>query len=97
MATPGNGKVTLSWRAENELGAKGYRVYYGTSPRNYLGTGANEGDSPVDVGAKTSIEITGLTNGSLYYFALVAYDGSQPPQQSGFSPEVSARPSRIYK
>jgi len=27
----------------------------------------------------------------------VAYDDSEPPQQSEFSPEVSARPSRIYK
>ena len=97
MATPGNGKVTLAWRAVNELDVKGYAVYYGTSPHNYLGTGASEGNSPVDVGAKTSIEITGLTNGSLYYFAVVAYDDSSPPQNSTFSPEVSARPSRIYK
>ena len=97
MATPGNGKVTLSWRPVNELSVKGYRVYYGTSPRNYLGTGAKEGDSPVDAGSKTRIEITGLTNGNLYYFVVVAYDDSEPPQQSEFSPEVSARPSRIYK
>ena len=93
----GNGKVTLSWRAVNELNAKGYRVYYGTSPHNYLGTGAAEGDSPLDAGSKTSVDVTGLDNGSLYYFAVVAYDDSSPPQISEFSPEVSARPSRIYK
>ena len=97
IATPGNGKVTLRWRAVNELGVKGYMVYYGTSPGNYLGTGAAEGDSPVDAGTKTSIEMTGLTNGNLYYFAVVAYDDSEPPQKSDFSPEVSARPSRIFK
>jgi hypothetical protein len=97
MATAGNGKVTLSWRAVNELDVKGYMVYYGSSPHNYLGTGAEEGDSPVDVGTKTSIEISGLTNGSLYYFAVVAYDDSVPPQKSDFSAEVSSRPSRIYK
>ncbi len=97
MAAPGNGKVTLTWRPVNELGVKGYMVFYGTSPHNYLGTGAQEGDSPVDAGTKTSIEISGLTNGNLYYFAVVAYDDSVPPQKSDFSPEVSARPSRIYK
>jgi len=97
MAAAGNGKVTLSWRAVNELDVKGYMVYYGTSPHNYLGTGAAQGDSPVDAGTNTSIEISGLTNGSLYYFAVVAYDDSIPPQRSDFSPEVSARPSRIYK
>jgi len=97
MAAPGNGKVTVSWRPVDELNVKGYMVYYGTSPRNYLGTGAAEGDSPVDAGAKTSIDITGLTNGNLYYFAVVAYDDSEPPQKSDFSAEASARPSRIYK
>jgi hypothetical protein len=97
MAAPGNGKVTVSWRAVSELNVKGYMVYYGSAPGNYLGTGAQEGDSPVDAGAKTSIEITGLANGNLYYFAVVAYDDSEPPQKSTFSREVSARPSRIYK
>ncbi len=96
MATPGNGKVTLSWRKVNDLQVKGYLVFYGTSPRNYLGTGAAPGPSPIDAGSVTSIEIGGLDNGSLYYFAVAAYDDSQPRQQSEFSPEVSARPSRIY-
>jgi hypothetical protein len=81
----------------SELNVKCYMVYYGTSPHNYLGTGASEGDSPLDAGAKTGIEITGLVNGNLYYFSVVAYDDSEPPQKSDFSPEVSARPSRIYK
>jgi len=95
-ATPGNGKVTLAWRAVNELNVKGYAVYWGTSPHNYLGTGSAQGNSPVDAGSRTSIEISGLENGSLYYFAVVAYDSSDPPQNSEFSAEVSARPSRIY-
>jgi hypothetical protein len=96
-ATPGNGKVTLSWRKVNDLNVKGYRVYYGDAPHTYLGTGAGPGDSPIDVGDATRAEITGLENGKLYYFAVVAYDDSLPPQQSTFSAEVSARPSRIYQ
>ena len=97
MATAGNGKVTLTWRKVNDLNARGYLVYYGGAPRTYLGTGAAQGDSPVDAGAAPSITIDGLANGNLYYFAVAAYDGADPRQQSDFSPETSARPSRIYK
>jgi hypothetical protein len=95
-ATPGNGKVTLTWRKVNDLAVKGYRVYYGDAPQRYLGTGAAQGDAPLDAGAATSIEISGLENGTLYYFAVTAYDGSDPRQESQFSAEKSARPSRIY-
>ncbi|HET6484833.1 MAG TPA: fibronectin type III domain-containing protein [Spirochaetia bacterium] len=95
-ASPGNGSVTLSWQPVNDIDVKGYSVYYGTAPHNYLGTGAAEGDSPLDAGTATSLKITGLSNGRLYYFSVVAYDTSQPPQRSDFAAEVSARPSRIY-
>jgi hypothetical protein len=97
VATAGNGKVTLTWRKVNDLNVKGYVVFYGTSPHNYLGTGAAQGSSPVDAGSSTTIEIGGLENGSLYYFAVAAYDTSDPRQQSEFSAETSARPSRIFK
>jgi hypothetical protein len=97
VATPGNGKVTLAWRAVKDLTVKGYKVYYGTTPHNYLGTGAGQGDSPLEAGTATTITIDGLANGSLYTFAVTAYDDSEPRQESEFSAEVSARPSRIYK
>ncbi len=97
VATPGNGKVTLTWRRVNDLNVKGYVVFYGTSPHNYLGTGSARGDSPIDAGSSTTLEIGGLDNGSLYYFAVAAYDTSDPRQQSEFSAEISARPSRMYK
>jgi hypothetical protein len=97
VATPGNGKVTLTWRKVNDLNVKGYLVFYGSSPHNYLGIGAAQGASPVDAGSATTLEISGLENGSLYYFAVAAYDTSDPRQQSEFSAEISARPSRIYK
>jgi hypothetical protein len=96
-ATAGNGKVTLTWRRVNDLNVQGYLVYYGPAPQNYLGTGATEGDSPIDAGSATTLVVTGLDNGSLYYFTVASYDDSSPRQQSDFSPEVSARPSRIYK
>ena len=97
VVTPGNGKVTLTWRKVNDLNVKGYLVFYGTSPHNYLGTGAAQGASPIDAGAATTLEIGGLENGSLYYFSVAAYDTSDPRQQSEFSEETSGRPSRIYK
>ncbi len=76
---------------------KGYLVYYGAAPHNFLGTGAAQGESPIDAGTATTIVIDGLDNGSLYYFAVTAYDSSVPRQQSEFGAEVSARPSRIYR
>jgi hypothetical protein len=97
VVTPGNGKVTLTWRKVNDLNLKGYLVFYGTSSHNYLGTGAAQGESPIDAGSATTLEIGGLENGSLYYFAVAAYDASDPRQQSEFSAEISSRPSRIYK
>jgi hypothetical protein len=95
-ATPGNGKVTLSWRRVDDPEVKGYEVYYGGSPGSYFGEGAAQGDSPLDAGDLTQLEITGLENGTLYYFAVVAYNGAEPRQRSRFSAEVGARPSRIH-
>jgi len=97
VATAGNGTVTLAWRKVNGLNVKGYLVYYGREPQNYLGTGATQGDSPIDAGPATTLAISGLENGSLYYFAVTAYDDSSPRQESRFGAEASARPSRIYK
>ncbi len=88
--------VVLSWNAVSDPDVKGYLVFYGDEPGQYFGEGAAEGSSPIDAGNKTAITLTGLQNGSLYYFSVMAYDGSLPPQRSGFSREVSARPSRLY-
>jgi len=94
-AAPGNGKVTLSWRRVDDPEVKGYEVYYGLFPGSYFGEGAAQGLSPLDAGDATQVEISGLENGTLYYFAVAAYDGSTPRQRSVFSVEVGARPSRI--
>ena len=92
----GDGKVVLSWRPVNERDVRGYRIYYGEAPGNYLGRGADEGDSPLDVGDVTRFEISGLQNGRLYTFAVAAYDSTDPPHLSRFSREVSARPSGLH-
>ena len=93
LAAPGNGSVRLAWSPVREEDVRGYLVYYGNSPGNYHGTGSDRGPSPIDVGPLTELNLGGLNNGWLYYFAVVAYDDTDPPHRSGFSREVSARPS----
>ena len=73
---PGTGGVLeVGWSANHEPDLAGYRVYYDTDGRPpYLGSGASEGPSPVDVGKVTHFRLTGLSNGITYYIAVTAYD-----------------------
>ncbi len=95
-AQPQDGAIALSWRAVVDPDLSGYRIYYGARPDQYFGTDSSSGPSPIDVGNTTSFTLKGLTNGRLYYIAVVAYDATQPREQGGFSNEVAARPSRLY-
>lgn len=100
-ATPGNGQVTLQWTAVPEPDVQGYMIYYGDRPGQYFGTDIPQGISPIDAGKATSITLTGLTNGKLYYFAVSAYDESRTTGPGGrhtgaLSTEVTARPLRVY-
>jgi hypothetical protein len=96
-AVPRDGAVDLSWRAGPDEDTAGYLVYYGEAPGEYFGSGAVLGVSPVDAGKRSSLRIDGLRNGSLYYFAVAAYDSGSPPGSfhcGDFSREVTARPLR---
>lgn len=80
------GSATLSWTAPttNSDGTAltdlaGYKVYYGTTSGVY--------SSNVDAGNVTSYQLTGLTDGATYYFAITAYDTSG--NQSAYSSQVS--------
>lgn len=79
VATPGNGRVTLTWTASPN--AVTYRVYSGASQ------GA-EGATAVTSSNGTSALVTGLTNGSTYYFIVKAFDNLGNPSPA--SSEVSA-------
>jgi fibronectin type 3 domain-containing protein len=80
------GSATLSWDAPqtyidgrplgDALG--GFKVYYGTSSRNYIHV--------VDVGKATTYKVTGLSPAT-YYFAVTAYD--RTGNESDYSNEVS--------
>ena len=80
FAAGGNcAQVTLAWDANSEPNIAGYKVYYGTASRVY--------NWYFDVGKVTTYSVTGLTDGSTYYFAATAYDTSGV--ESTYSSEVS--------
>jgi hypothetical protein len=92
-----DGAVELSWKPSNDADVAGYLVYYGTSSGNYFGEEAVIGGSPANVGKQTSVRIEGLKNGTLYYFAVAAYDRMEAPHIGAFSREISARPLRMLE
>ncbi|MCL2277646.1 MAG: hypothetical protein FWC21_07080 [Treponema sp.] len=90
-----DGAVTLSWRHSLTDNTKGYLVYYSSVRGELFGTGASLGPSPIDVGITNNIVINGLSNGTLYYFAVAAYDnrtGETSYHAGEFSSLVTARP-----
>ena len=64
--TAGNAQVTINWSAVS--GASGYTIQYGTSTGVYT--------TSVNAGNVTSYNVTGLTNGTTYYFKVQAYDSA---------------------
>ncbi|MGH3179799.1 MAG: fibronectin type III domain-containing protein, partial [Streptosporangiaceae bacterium] len=88
-ASPGNGKVTLSWTtpgSDGGTGISGYEIYRGTSPGGESGTPVN-----ASLVAGTSFTVTGLTNGTRYYFTVAAVNKAK--LQSAKSGEASATPA----
>jgi predicted outer membrane repeat protein len=67
--------VTLTWSPNPEADLAGYKVYYDTDGPGfpYDGTGASQGDAPIDVGNVLSATLTGLAPGT-YYISVTAYD-----------------------
>lgn len=92
-AEKGNGQVKLSWNYSVDDSAGGYYIYYGTRPGEYLGRFAAEGPSPINVGNSTTFTLTGLENGTIYYFAIAAWSKNDSRISGPLSKEVFARPS----
>lgn len=69
--------VTLEWDRNPESNITGYRLYQGTSSRNY--------SSGVNVGNQTRYTVNDLVEGRTYYFAVTA---SNPHGESGYSNEL---------
>jgi len=83
-ARAGDRQVTLIWDVNKESNFLRYRIYSGTSPTLIAKMDSVEGV------ANTTKTITGLTNGTTYYFRITAVNSVL--QESGFSNEVSASP-----
>lgn len=80
-ANAGDGQVQVSWAAVS--GATSYNVYYSSSPAVTTASGTKV------AGAVSGSNITGLTNGTAYYFIVTAVNISG---ESAASTTVSATP-----
>jgi hypothetical protein len=82
--------VHLQWSGAGPLSTgDGYRLYYAqeaTAGPGQSGTGATEGDAPIDVGNTTSTTLHGLAPGYFYHFIVQTYYGDG--RLSPFSNEV---------
>jgi len=87
LATAGDRQVTLTWNANNEADFLRYRIYAGTTANPTTKLDSVNGIS------NTTKRISGLTNGTTYYFRITAVDTTQ--QESLFSNEVSIIPRAI--
>jgi subtilase family serine protease len=84
-ATAGNASVSLTWSAA--AGAKSYNVYDAKSS-------GGEGSTPVMTGLATpSATITGLSNGTAYYFTVAAVDAGGTSSASAEAHATPAAPS----
>ncbi|NTV37579.1 MAG: fibronectin type III domain-containing protein [Anaerolineales bacterium] len=85
-ATPGNNQVTTTWTAVTE--ATSYNVYYSTS------AGVTKLNGTKVANAVSPKAITGLTNGTTYYFVVTAVNAAGESVESS---ETSAAPSAVLQ
>lgn len=80
--------VTLAWDANTESNLAGYKIHYNLTQDGppYNGTGATEGNSPIDVGNVTTYTLHGLPDDASVRFVATAYNDQG--LESGFSNEV---------
>ncbi|HEV8249301.1 MAG TPA: LamG-like jellyroll fold domain-containing protein, partial [Gaiellaceae bacterium] len=95
-ATAGNGSVSLSWTPNTDADLRGYNLYRSTSsPVSTSGTPVNGG---TPLGA-TSYTDNGVTNGTTYYYAVVAVDNSwnasAPSSEASATPQAAAGPHAL--
>src|ERR1039458_7293932 len=71
--------VTLAWNPSTDPTVVGYNIYYGGASGDYTNT--------LSAGNATNITVSGLVEGTTYFFAATTYNGSGV--QSPFSKEVT--------
>jgi hypothetical protein len=77
--------MILNWRASVSSQVAGYNVYYGTTAGKY--------PYKVNVGNSTTITISSLTEGGVYYFVATAYDAKG--KESAYSSPITVVVPRI--
>ncbi len=87
-ATVGNAQVTLKWNKNTESDFLKYRIYRGTTSGGEI-----LADSTSASITDTTRLVSGLTNGTTYYFRITAIDSSR--LESNYSNEVSATPGML--
>ncbi|MDU4696584.1 MAG: S-layer homology domain-containing protein [Paenibacillus sp.] len=83
-AVAGNSNVTLTWTPVN--GSTGYNIYQRLSSDSY------KTEVATVTGSVYSYQVTGLTNGTMYYFAVQSVN---PGGESDLSNEVSTTPMTV--
>jgi hypothetical protein len=84
-ATPGDGQVTIAWTPVSD--AISYNIYWSATTGVTTGTTTN---GILITGATTPYTLTGLTNGTIYYFVVTSVFATG---ESAGSTQVSATPS----
>lgn len=77
----GASSVGLAWNASTDSSVAGYNVYYGTGSHSY--------QALVPVGTNVTTTVSGLAEGTTYYFAVTAVDAFGV--ESDFSGELADR------
>ena len=77
--------ATFSWLPNSESSLAGYKIHFGTASNAY--TQIIDAGVPSTVNGRVSVTVSGLANGTTYYFAATAYDSSG--SESGYSTEVT--------
>ncbi len=87
-----DGAAELSWAPSIDTDTKGYLIYFGEKKGEYQCDG-----SPIDAGNVTKFKIENLKNGTIYFFAIAAYDEENGEHVGSVSKEVYARPLQSKK
>jgi Fibronectin type III domain len=82
----GTATAHLTWQATPSPEVIGYRVYYGVASRRYL---QRRGEG-IQLGRDESYIVTGLNPGTVYYFAVTAFDIDF--NESAYSNEATNQP-----
>lgn len=81
--------VTLTWTASNSSDVAGYHLSYGQASGNYT--------QRLDLGKATSAAVTGLDDGTTYYFVVTAYNAaaseSSPSNEVNLTTPAAPGPS----